>query len=104
MMPVNPAISTSSVEGREPCACSSVCVVLTMFSGGGNWNPPELSNGSPDTAVNRAVHISEGQNLVFAPSGERGWFRAPLRDFPTLPLLSTPMAIGCESPKPNAGE
>jgi hypothetical protein len=60
VIPVKPAISTSSVDGSDPCACSSVCVVVMSDSGGGNWNPCELSNGSPDKATNRAVHIIAG--------------------------------------------
>ena len=60
VMPVNPAISTSSVAGSDPWASSSVAVVVITFSGGGNRNPPVLSNGSPETATNRAVHIRAG--------------------------------------------
>ena len=63
---VNPATSTSSVGGMWACAIDK-CVTIGSFganrvapSGNGNWNPSELSNGSPEIAAKRPFHIMLG--------------------------------------------
>src|SRR5258708_16520424 len=63
-----------------------------------------LSKGSPEREANREFHISVGKNAAFAAMGVRRWFRGPFRPGPTIPLLSTPIAIHCVSPKPLVGE
>src|SRR5882672_1190468 len=40
---------------------------------------------------------------MFATPGDRRWLRGPWRLGPTTLLFCTPIAIGCESPKPLAG-
>ena len=50
------------------CACAiDKCVTIGSFggnrvvpSGNGNWNPSELSNGSPEIAAKRPFHIMLG--------------------------------------------
>ena len=45
-----------------------------------------------------------GENAVLTVKGARRWLRGPVRSGPTIPLLSVPIAIDWESPKPAAGE
>jgi hypothetical protein len=57
-----------------------------------------------ETAEKREFHIRVGKNAVFSTIGERRMFLGPARSGPTTPLLSMPIAIGCESPNPFVGE
>src|SRR5262245_22911464 len=64
LIPVNPAISTSSVEAKEACDARSVGS-KTVFSGGGNRNPRvEWKGSSPGGGKSRRPHQRRVEDRV----------------------------------------
>ncbi len=100
-----PAASTLSVGGMNACATSRCgWPERVKPSGNGKTNPRLLLNGSSLNEAKREFHINVGKKAELTIDGVRRWLRGPARPGPTIPLLSTPIAMDWVSPNAFVGE